>query len=77
MSKRPLSSGKGFGKTSNNSPKKQKTPSESFRNFKALVDAGNTPELINYFAKQGIEPNMARLNLEMLIQEELRILSAE
>ena len=46
------------------------------KNFKAIVEEGNTEKLTAYFKENyGIAPNIARSNLENLIAEELRDLS--
>ena len=49
----------------------------ALENFKSIVEEGNTGKLTAYFNEQyGIAPDIARLNLENLIAEELRDLSS-
>ena len=48
----------------------------ALKNFRSIVEEGNTEKLTVYFNEQyDIAPNIARLNLESLIKEELRDLS--
>ena len=52
-----------------------RTTPKALESFTKLVDEGNTQELINYFKQYGIDPEIARLNLDVLIAEELRDLA--
>ena len=53
----------------------QSRPS-ALENFKKLVKEGNTEKLTEYFKQYGIAPDIARLSLSSLIQEELIDLSS-
>jgi hypothetical protein len=48
---------------------------EALENFTRLVNEGNTQELINYFKQYGVDPGITRLNLDVLIAEELKDLA--
>lgn len=47
----------------------------ALEDFKELVKEGNKDKLADYFKQYGIDPVMAKFNLEKLIAEELRDLS--
>ncbi len=49
---------------------------QSLDNFLKLLEEKDTEKLVEYFEQYGIDPTLARLNLDNLIAEELRDLSS-
>ena len=49
---------------------------QSLDNFLKLREEKDTEKLVEYFEQYGIDPTLARLNLDNLIAEELRDLSS-
>lgn len=78
MKKSKLRKLKGFAKLLSDSRKKKDSSSQprNLDNFLKLLDEKDTEKLVEYFEQYGIDSQLARLNLDNLIAEELRDLSS-
>lgn len=50
---------------------------DRYKQFSDLVKKGDREKIIDYFASQGLDPGLVRLNLDVFIQEELEELKRD
>ena len=56
--------------------KENQSQPQTLDNFLKLLEEKDTEKLVEYFEQYGIDPKLARLNLDNLIAEELKDLSS-
>ncbi len=50
---------------------------DRYKRFLDLVKEGDREKIVDYFAGQGLDPDLVRLNLDVFIQEELEELKRD